>query len=214
MKQPDGTVSIEGFSDAVQPPTEADLELLEGMPFETLGGEDRSYFEELFFEPSLNISGIVSGHTGVGKRAIIPGEAGAKLDIRLVPEQDPDAVFDQLQAHIRSYEKTHMPEELEVSFEMQSRVEPNRTAPDEPVVEPVIRAVRKAWNCDPIVQPIAGGSGPDYVFEEIGLPVILVTYGNADENQHGPNENIALPSFRQGIRATIGMFENVASLRT
>lgn len=67
----------------------------------------------------------------------------------------------------------------------------------------VIDAVREASGCEPVVLPRLGGSTPDYLLnKELGLPSIWVPYANADENNHAPNENIAVADFMEGIRTT------------
>ena len=43
-----------------------------------------------------------SGWTGPGPKTIIPARAGAKLSSRLVADQDPHKVYEQLQSYIES----------------------------------------------------------------------------------------------------------------
>ena len=50
--------------------------------------------------PTLNIQGLWSGETGPTPRNVVPAEATARLDIRLVPDQDPDAIEAALREHL------------------------------------------------------------------------------------------------------------------
>ena len=52
------------------------------------------------FHPTLNISGLHSGYAGVGSKTIIPVTATARLDIRLVLRQDPDAIYQRVCEHV------------------------------------------------------------------------------------------------------------------
>ena len=52
------------------------------------------------FSPTCNIQGISAGYTGPGTKTILPRQAQAKLDLRLVPDQDPDEIFELLRAHL------------------------------------------------------------------------------------------------------------------
>ncbi len=57
----------------------------------------------LYFEPALNINGFHAGYGGPGSKTVLPAEAGAKLDIRLVPDQDPQKVLAGLRGHLNQH---------------------------------------------------------------------------------------------------------------
>jgi len=42
------------------------------------------------------------------------------------------------------------------------------------------------------------------------IPILSVPYGNADENNHAPNENLAIDYFTKGIRTTAALFFQLA----
>ncbi|MEM3346118.1 MAG: peptidase dimerization domain-containing protein [Desulfurococcaceae archaeon] len=46
--------------------------------------------------PSINISGIYAGYTGKGSKTVVPSIAGVKIDIRLVPKQNPEKILRNL----------------------------------------------------------------------------------------------------------------------
>jgi len=189
MRTEDGQVAIEGFYDDVQPPDETTLELLRALPYDperlaSVFGVPRiklsreEFYRRLALEPTLTINGLVSGYTGEGSKTIIPGRATAKMDMRLVADQDPFDIFDKVKAHV----KRHHPEARVIH---QGHMLPSRTRPDIPAGQSIISAVQKACKQQPIVMPALGGSLPDYVWTKVlGLPSVGVPYANADEANH------------------------------
>ncbi len=102
IKDAHENVLVEGFGDAVRPPDKTGLELLATIPDNArrqadalglsgllLGLEGEQANRRNFYEPTATICGLVSGYTGVGEKTVLPATATAKLDFRLVPDQDP-----------------------------------------------------------------------------------------------------------------------------
>jgi acetylornithine deacetylase/succinyl-diaminopimelate desuccinylase-like protein len=219
MKGPDERVRIPGFYDEVKAPTHRERELMRMIPLDeaaicrdlglrALSGEaGLGYYERMFFNPTLNINGLGSGYVEAGSKTIIPAIARARLDIRLVPDQDPDVIDRRIGAFIRSAGFG------DVTYRPMHRMWPSKTAADHPYSHAIARAVNIGFGEPPIVYPLSGGSLPDYVFTRIlGLPSLLVPYANPDENNHSPNENLEISSFFKGIRTTIAVLHEVASL--
>ena len=48
----------------------------------------------------------------------------------------------------------------------------------------------------------------------MGLPMVFVPYGNPDETNHAPNENMSLEAFWRGVRTSAAVFTELASLGT
>ncbi len=144
-------------------------------------------------------------------KTVLPSRAQAKIDVRLVADQDPDKVFELLSRHVEG----RAPAGVEVDLARGAAMAPQRMPADDPVVEPVVRAVREGWNENPILKPSLGGSVPAYVFADtLDIPCLVVPYANADENNHAPNENIALSCFRAGARTTVVCANNLRYSRT
>ncbi len=115
LRAPDGRVLIDGFYDDVIPPSEQDLAVLADLPFdeeaerERLGvqgfvGDDSGpdLLRRYFFEPTCNIAGIVAGFIEPGtSKTVLPKEARCKIDMRLVPHQNPDVKRAWSRAFIR-----------------------------------------------------------------------------------------------------------------
>lgn len=212
MKDTTGQVTIDGFYESVREITALDREVLKQMPFDAeavtadldvggfVQGPGDSYLEKLLYWPTLNIAGFTSGYGGKGTKTIIPSTAQVKMDMRLVADQGPNDLYEKFVRHIKDHESGTV--DIEVS--KLGTMKPQRTPLDHEVIEPVMAAVREGWGTEPILKPTLGGSLPTYVFtEELGIPCITVPYANSDENNHSPDENIALDCFENGIRTTM-----------
>jgi acetylornithine deacetylase/succinyl-diaminopimelate desuccinylase-like protein len=75
-----------------------------------------------------------------------------------------------------------------------------RTSLDLPVSRAVVQILSDASGAPVVSLPTLGGSGPNYLFEQIlEAPVIGVPIANHDNNQHASNENIRIGNFWDGI---------------
>lgn len=212
MKGPDGRVNIPGFYENIRPVSAFDRALLAALPYdpaeaaaaasmEQMDLDGEAYYRQTLLEPTLNICGFTSGYGGPGSKTIIPAQANAKIDMRLVVDQDPSDILRKFQAFVEAY-----PAPPGIRFEVKNLngMEPSRTAGDRPEPQAVIRAVERAYGRAPVVMPSLGGSLPDYVWTRIlGAPSVVVPYANPDEDNHAPNENITLDCFWNGIQCTI-----------
>jgi len=160
---------------------------------------DRGYFERLASWPTLTINGMHGGYGGPESKTVLPHEAFAKCDIRLVEAQSAEEIYEKVEAHVRR----HAPG---VEFIRQGGMDPSKTPLDSPYAEPLRQAIVTAQGEEPLMIPAMGGSLPDYVFTKIlGVPAFTVPYANADESNHAPNENLELERFIRGIKTGAAM---------
>jgi len=216
MLDADNTVTIPGFYDAVRPLSPAARAAIERIPLDQrralreLGLERLPpppavpYFDRLMARPTLNIAGFSSGYGGEGSKTVLPATALVKMDMRLVPDQQPDDIFAKVVAHVRR----HAPE---VDVWRLGSMEPSFTPLEHPYAECIRRAVATGFGRPPLDVPLLGGSLPDAVFTKIlGLPSFLVPYANADERNHAPNENIEVARVFKGIRTAAALLAYLA----
>lgn len=208
-------VTIQGFADGVKPPTELEEKILRDIPYDLEGVRRKSgydaldidsdtYHRRLMFEPTLNVSGLFSGHTGKGGRSIIPARATARLDIRLVAGQDPDQVYEALARHVRKHDAG-------ITLTRKGAVPASRTPADHPAVLAIAEALEQSTGQRPVIQPSLGGTLPDYVWTQIlNVPSVIVPYANYDQNNHGPNENLEISTFFRAIRSTCYVLEHLS----
>jgi acetylornithine deacetylase/succinyl-diaminopimelate desuccinylase-like protein len=64
----------------------------------------------------------------------------------------------------------------------------------------------------PLLQmPMLGGSVPMYTFAAaLHMPIVGVPLANADNNQHGANENLRLQNLWDGIEIYAGLLTDVS----
>lgn len=211
MKNERGEITIEGFYDNIQPLSELEREALAKLPVDVEGvkqrlgiqrldePQERGYFERLAAWPTLTINGIHGGYGGPGSQTVLPHEAVAKCDIRLVEAQRTDEILAKVRAHVQR----HAPEVSVISY---GAMDPAKTPLDSPFTEPLRQAILAAQGVEPLLVPAKGGSLPNYAFTAIlGIPAFGIPYANADESNHAPNENLELARFFAGIKTGAAM---------
>jgi acetylornithine deacetylase/succinyl-diaminopimelate desuccinylase-like protein len=220
MKNPQGQITIEGFYDDVLAPTALEQEALANLPLDieavkqTLELDnldtpvERGYYERLMFYPTFTINGIYGGYTGEGSKTVLPCEAVAKCDIRLVEAMQVDDIFQKLTAHVAK----HAPD---VEVIRRGAMEPSKTSLESPYTQIISDAINAAQGETPLLIPSAGGSLPNYAFTKIlGIPAFVVPYANPDEANHAPNENLELSRFIKGIKTGAAMLSYLAASRS
>lgn len=205
LKGPDGRIQIPGFYDAVRQPTPREEELLGSLPdrvaeYRREYGLERllvepSPVDRAFFEPTCNVAGFGAGYQGPGSKTVIPAEARAKVDFRLVPDQDPQDILHKLRAHLRQSGF----EDVEV-VDLGSEP-PGITDPDAAVVRLTAETAAEVYGKTPITAPLTGGTTPMFLFTQVGVPVVApgVGWGNANR-AHSPNEFMRIEDFRNAAR--------------
>ncbi len=220
MKDGDGRVLIDGFYDSTAAVGEAERAALDALPNvdEALRRElglarteaGGALLAERLLLPSLNIRGFVSGAVAEKARNVIPNHATASLDVRLAKGNDPQAMLDLVEAHVRRQGYHIVRREPDLATRLAhpkiARIARGggyraaRTEMDLPVVREVVAAAERAA-ADPLVlMPTLGGSLPLYLFTEtLAKPVVIVPIANHDDNQHAPDENLRLANLFYGI---------------
>jgi acetylornithine deacetylase/succinyl-diaminopimelate desuccinylase-like protein len=204
----DGSVSVAGFYDDVEPLSSADREALARIPFDDesyraaigareLHGEPGwSTIERLWTRPTLEVNELRGG----GPFTVIPRAARAHLTSRLVPGQRPAAIVEAVVAHVAR----HAPPGVSVSVEAQPGAVPAYAiAGDHPAVDAAVRALRHVYpEAEPLLVRIGGTLPAAAMFEEIlGLKTLLFSFSTSDEQLHAPNEFFRLSRIEEGIAA-------------
>ncbi len=218
-----GAVSVPGFYDDVAAVTAQDRALLEKVePFmqaewdsvvnaPALWGESEySLPERLGARPTLEINGIHGGYTGAGMKTVLPASAFAKVTCRLVPHQDPDRVLNCIVEHIKNI----TPDTIKVDFQFGGMgAEAVLLDVEGSAMSAAAAAYTYAWGVEPVFER-AGGSVP-ITFEcmKVAQEVVIMSYGLKSGRAHGPNENIYLQNFYNGIQSTIKFIDVVGEGR-
>ncbi|RJQ11567.1 MAG: M20/M25/M40 family metallo-hydrolase [Bacillota bacterium] len=214
IKDKDERILVEGFYDAVRDPTREDLALLETIPDNSAETASRLGLEGLllrltghqanlrnFFQPTATICGLLSGYTGKGEKTVLPSTAMAKVDFRLVADQDPADIESKVRAHLARQGF----DDIEVRAFAGER--PARTDPKSPLVGVIRRAMSRVYEQEPVVYPTMTGSGPMPLFTDLGLPVAGFGVGHAGSRVHAPDENISLEDYRLGTELVAALLD-------
>ncbi|MDD5370854.1 MAG: dipeptidase [Anaerolineaceae bacterium] len=218
MHDVQGRVTLPGFYDPVRPleieerselarlpVTEATYLQQTGAP--ALWGESGyTPVERVGARPTLEINGLLSGFTGIGSKTVIPAWAMAKISMRLVPDQDPKLVEEQLRRYLEEHAPNTVRWELARFSGGKASISPRNTR----ATQALTRALETVWGVRPAFKR-EGGSIPVTVDMQqiLGINSVLTGFGLPDDNFHAPNEKLDLPTWYRGIDALIHFFYNL-----
>lgn len=209
MRGRDGRILVDGIYDKVLPPNERELALVEqyaidhpedierayGLTLPLLVTERVDFLKCYFFEPALSIEGLGSGYQGQGVKTIIPAQASAKMEMRLVPGLTPAYVLDCIQAHLDRQGF----DQVQVTYTLGE--ESYRSDMSAPAILQVIELAKKHYPDGVSVLPTSAGTGPMHkVYEALGVPMAAFGIGNPKSRDHGGDENVSLADYYTHIQ--------------
>lgn len=219
LKDGDGRILIPGFYDDAVPATAAERAEIAKAPSmdatrqslgiaRTQGGG--KLHGELVLLPGIEITGLRAGATDAKAANVIPTEAEARLDMRLVKGDRIDRQLARLVRFVEAQgylvlDRTPTAEErlahpLIAKITSGFGYEAQRTSLDEPMVTRVKQLLERVSPDRLVVVPSTGGSLPLSLFaHELGAPMVTIPVVNADNNQHGENENVDPAFLAEGI---------------
>jgi acetylornithine deacetylase/succinyl-diaminopimelate desuccinylase-like protein len=220
LRRPDGEIAIENWYRNVLPPTPEQTKMLMEIPFDEEELKERfglpSFLNDLkgiealkalIFNPTCTICGIKAGYSGPGLKTVLPREATAKVDFRLVPNQNAAELLKALRKHL-----------IEKGFEdVKVRVigssDPSRTPADAEIAEVSMRAAEETYRMKPVVYPNSAVSAPDYLFTKVlGLYSVWTGSSPPYSNIHAPNEFTTVDSYLKGIAYAATIMEKFGKL--
>jgi acetylornithine deacetylase/succinyl-diaminopimelate desuccinylase-like protein len=212
-------VLVPGFDEDIVPPTACDRELMDAMPWndESLlseagvpgfvaGLSGRAALERLLYSPGLTICGLSSGYVGAAGKAVIPNQATARLEIRIVQGQTPEKVLAQIRRHLDNLGLA------DVSLELLSSVVTAQSNPFSDIAAAVIDSARELYG-GAVVKPTeeyAGLQGA-WLGQEFDVPGVQTGVGPVRFNGHAANEFITEHAFVTGIRFATSIMTRYAA---
>jgi acetylornithine deacetylase/succinyl-diaminopimelate desuccinylase-like protein len=214
-----GRVRIPGFYDRVRTLETEEREELARLPIDEdfylkyagvkkLWGErEFSVVERIGVRPTLEVNGILSGFTGQGSKTVLPALAMAKLSCRLVADQTPA----QIRELLESYLKERVPETVTWELEHLVSAPPVLSPRDSKGTTALSSAYQKVWGKPPLFRRV-GGTVPigAYLQELLGVESVQTGFALPDDNAHGPNEKLDLPTWFRGMEGLIHFYYNLA----
>jgi len=208
LKRPDGRIAISGFYDDVLAATAEQVAHLRTLAFEEaalkrihgakafVGGKTGFDAQAAtMFEPTCNISGVASGWHGQGMKTVIPAAARAKLDMRLIPNQDPQRILECLRQHLDAHGFD------DIAITTLADESPWWTPVSHPLAHAAAAASEEMFD-SPALRIISSMStAPMYqVCSKHRLPAVGFGCLHPDNRAHAPDENISLSLMTQGVK--------------
>nr|WP_319250841.1 dipeptidase [uncultured Celeribacter sp.] len=216
----EGRVTVKDFYDGVHEVPEEILKQWQGCGFDEAeylssvgmsvphGETDYTTLEQQWARPTLEINGLWGGYQGPGTKTVIPAEAHCKITCRLVGDQDPDAIRENLRAHVEA----RLPKDAKVTWNQDLDGSPaavmNTARPE---FEAARLALSDEWEREAVFAGM-GGSIPiaGFFTSILGLDSMLVGYADDDDRIHSPNEKYGLKNFHKGVRSWARILDAVS----
>lgn len=219
MHDAQGRITLPGYYDSVRPLSAEERAELARLPMDegffrlqtgapALHGEaGYTPVEQVGGRPTLEVNGLLSGFTGDGSKTVLPAKAMAKISMRLVPDQDPEQVHQQLLAYLRQ----NAPKTVKWEVIKMASGPASITDRHLPAVTALSNALEATWGKRPVFKR-EGGSVPvvSQMQRILGVESVLTGFGLPDDNLHAPNEKVHLPTYLRGIEAFIRFYANLA----
>ncbi len=225
MKDEDGRVIIPGFYDGIElsPERRALIndvpedkeEIMRSLGIAEADAVGTTYQEALQY-PSLNVRGLRAAWVGEEVRTLVPAEAIAEIDMRLVPETDGQRQVDLLREYILAQgfhlvddepteaERATYPKLAAFMYRLGSK--PFRTNLDSPLGHWLAGAMQRIYGDRFVKMSHTGGSQPIAPFiTTLGVPAVSIRIPNPDNSIHAPNENLRIGNFQEGIEMCLAI---------
>jgi acetylornithine deacetylase/succinyl-diaminopimelate desuccinylase-like protein len=220
LKNADGRVTIPGFYDDVLPLEDWERSQMARLLFdadavkaylgipEFYGETGYSPFERKTARPTLDVNGIWGGFSGEGAKTIIPAQAGAKVSMRLVPNQ----VSHKISRLFMDFVHAMAPPGVSVDITELHGSDPVLLARDLGSLHAASRSIEMAFEKPPVLIREGGSIPVVSLFREIlHLDTLLLGWGCPDDGAHSPNERFRLQDFHRGIRAAAALLYELAA---
>ncbi len=213
-----GRVTLKGFYDKILPLDKEERDELNQLPIDddsilTQSGAPKLWGEEGYTaierkgaRPTLEINGLYSGFIGEGQKTVLPAYAMAKVSTRLIPNQDPNEVYEQF----KTYLAENAPDTVTWQLDKLAGDHPSISDRKSVWINAYAKAAETVWG-KRLLFTRSGGSVPVVVHiqQSLGVDSVNIGFGIPGDNMHGPNEKIHLPTFYKGIEALVHFFFNL-----
>jgi len=216
-----GRITVPGFYDDVRELEEWERREMAALPFDeeaykrdlgvaALDGEIQ-YPPPLraTVRPTLDVNGIFGGYMAGGAKTVLPAWGGAKVSMRLVPDQNPEEIGRRFVAHVQSL----APPGVRVEATLLHHGKPMLITTEGPYFAAAMEALADTFGKRPL-RVREGGSIPvvDTFASVLHAPVLLMGFGLPDDRLHSPNEKMSIPQFYDGIRCCVRLLDRVAEV--
>ena len=219
MRSPDGRIMVDGFYDDVLVVSDAERDQLARIPYDEnkymrelgvkqLWGESGySTYERAWIRPTLEVNGIWGGFLGEGIKTVIPSEAHAKITCRLVPDQEPDKIFELIVAHV---EKQVSAATTAVVKKLAGSADPFLIPYDHPGNQAARATFCDLYGKEPYAVRMGGTIPVSGIFLKfLNAHMVNFAFSLNDENIHAPDEFFRISSFKRSLNAYCMILERL-----
>jgi acetylornithine deacetylase/succinyl-diaminopimelate desuccinylase-like protein len=228
-------VLVDGFYDRVRPLADWERAMFRSLPHDDeeyrkelgvpalRGEEGYTTLERTWARPTLEVNGIFGGFMAHGAKTVLPAWAGAKISMRLVPDQSAAEIAAAFERTVRRLAPPGVRVDVAPPEAFGAPGEPPTAgkghAADPVIVEretPWAQAAAAALEAGFGARPVfirTGGSIPVVLTfkKALGADSVLMGYGLPDDGAHSPNEKFHLPDFHRGCKASAAFLGEVAA---
>jgi acetylornithine deacetylase/succinyl-diaminopimelate desuccinylase-like protein len=166
-------------------------------------------YEQTWRKPAVTVIAQEASSIKGASNQVLP-KASAIVSCRIVPDQDPKAVFEQLHKFLTK----DPPWGVKVTVKPHGSVKWWMTDPNGPAFEAALAALRAGFRKNPV--PIGCGGTIGFVgpLADLfgGAPALLLGIEDPKSNAHAPNESLHESDFRKLMASLAHLFENLGSL--
>lgn len=182
-----------------------DLGILPGVRFAL--EKNTSVYEQTWRKPAVTVIAQEASSIKGASNQVLP-RASAILSCRIVPDQDPKEVFEQLKAVLTA----DPPWGVRVTVKEHGKpVKWWMTDPTGPAFESAVDAMRQGFGRDPISIGCGGTIGFVGPLAELfgGAPALLLGIEDPKSNAHAPNESLHEGDWKNLMRSLSHLFANL-----
>lgn len=208
LRDSEGNLLVQAVLEDIKEPSQREIDLvgqyatedaeglkaLHGLTLPLLEADREAFLQRYYFKPAVTIQGMLSGYLGSGVKTIIPSQAWAKMEVRLVPGLDPHKVFEAIGDHLR--DKGF--EQVELTYTLGEKS--YRSDLSAPEIGRLIKIIEDNYPGGVCLLPTSAGTGPMHtVFEALEVPMVSLGLGNANSSDHSGDENVLIADYLNHI---------------
>jgi acetylornithine deacetylase/succinyl-diaminopimelate desuccinylase-like protein len=135
---------------------------------------------------------------------VIPAAASAKISLRLVPDQRPGEVAEQVASAIASA----CPPGATAKFIINHAAPPSLVDRGNPFLAKAAQAMEEVFG-HPTAYIRCGGSIPivNLLLQKLGISTVLPGFGLPDDQIHAPNEKLRISNYIRGISCMVRYYD-------
>jgi acetylornithine deacetylase/succinyl-diaminopimelate desuccinylase-like protein len=187
------------------PPGAEELARVGAVPLDK--GAAAEFYERVFVEPSVDVTGIVGGKPGLRNTTLV-SSASAGITIRVAPGQDPAVLAGAAEELLREA----LPRGAALSV-TGTDLSPPALLPRTDALQAARDAFEQVFGVKPLVVR-AGGTLPVVAaLAARGIPTVMAGLALPESHTHSPNERMLLETFPLGVAAAKETYRALGSLR-